>query len=91
MTIEKKSNGTELTITVAGRLDTTTAPELEAELKQSIAGIEKLVDIFRRNDKSKLYASVFKLGTTALCRLERGQFLGRKAEDLCGNGIERMR
>ena len=43
MTIEKKSNGTELTITVAGRLDTTTAPELEAELKQSIAGIEKLV------------------------------------------------
>ena len=43
MTIEKNLNGTELTITVAGRLDTTTAPQLEAELKQSIAGVEKLV------------------------------------------------
>ena len=42
MTIEKKSNGSELTIVVAGRLDTTTAPQLEAELKQSYAGIEKL-------------------------------------------------
>ena len=43
MTIEKKQNGTELTITLAGRLDTTTAPQLEAEFKQSIAGVEKLV------------------------------------------------
>ena len=30
-------------MTIAGRLDTTTAPQLEAELKMSIAGIEKLV------------------------------------------------
>ena len=43
MTIEKNLNGTELTVTITGRLDTTTAPELEAELKQSIAGVEKLV------------------------------------------------
>ena len=43
MTIEKKLNGTELTIAIAGRLDTTTAPELEAEFKQSSAGIEKLI------------------------------------------------
>ena len=43
MTIEKKQNGTELTITLAGRLDTTTAPQLEAEFKQSVNGIEKLV------------------------------------------------
>ena len=43
MTIEKNLNGTELTITIAGRLDTTTAPQLEAEFKQSITGIEKLV------------------------------------------------
>lgn len=28
---------------VIGRLDTTTAPQLEAELKQSISGVEKLV------------------------------------------------
>ena len=43
MTIEKIANGTELTIAVAGRLDTTTAPELEATLKESYAGVEKLV------------------------------------------------
>ena len=43
MIIEKNLNGTELTLTISGRLDTTTAPQLEAELKMSIAGIEKLV------------------------------------------------
>ena len=43
MTIEKTLNGTGLTIELVGRLDTTTAPQLEAELKQSINGVEKLV------------------------------------------------
>ena len=43
MTIEKTLNGTELTIAITGRLDTTTAPQLEAEFKQNIAGVEKLV------------------------------------------------
>ena len=43
MTIEKIANGTELMIKLAGRLDTTTAPELEAALKESYAGVEKLV------------------------------------------------
>ena len=43
MTIEKTLNGTELTVTITGRLDTTTAPQLEAEFKQNIDGIEKLV------------------------------------------------
>ena len=43
MTIEKLLNGTELTVTIAGRLDTTTAPELETALKESFEGVEKLV------------------------------------------------
>ncbi len=43
MTIEKTLNGTELTITLIGRLDTTTAPQLEAELKHNVSGAEKLV------------------------------------------------
>ena len=43
MTIEKTLNGTELTIAITGRLDTTTAPQLEAEFKQNIACVEKLV------------------------------------------------
>ena len=43
MTIEKNLNATELNIAITGRLDTTTAPQLEAELKQSLPGIKKLV------------------------------------------------
>ena len=43
MTIEKNLNASELEIKVAGRLDTTTAPELEKEISDSIAGITKLV------------------------------------------------
>ena len=43
MTIDKILNGTELTVNVAGRLDTTTAPELEAALKDSFDGVTKLV------------------------------------------------
>jgi anti-sigma B factor antagonist len=43
MTIEKNLNGSELTVAIVGRLDTTTAPQLEAEFKQNISGVEKLV------------------------------------------------
>ena len=43
MTIEKNLNGTELNVKVSGRLDTTTAPELEASLKESFEGLTKLV------------------------------------------------
>ena len=43
MTIEKNLNGTELNVKVSGRLDTTTAPQLEAALKESYEGVEKLV------------------------------------------------
>ena len=42
MTIDKKLNGAELTIALSGRLDTTTSPQLEAELKGSLAGIKSL-------------------------------------------------
>lgn len=42
MTIDKKLNGTELTIALTGRLDTTTSPQLEAELKGSLGGIKEL-------------------------------------------------
>ena len=43
MNIDKKRNGSELYIALTGRLDTTTAPQLEAELKHNISGVEKLV------------------------------------------------
>ena len=42
MEIGKKQEGSNLTISLEGRLDTTTAPQLETELKQSLDGIEAL-------------------------------------------------
>lgn len=47
MDIIKELNGDELKVTVSGRLDTTTAPTLEEELKSSIDGIKKLVIDFK--------------------------------------------
>lgn len=42
MEIKKNLKGNILEVSLMGRLDTTTAPELEAELKDSYAGIEEL-------------------------------------------------
>lgn len=42
MDITKEKNGTNLTLKVSGRLDTSTSPQLEAELS-SLSGVEDLV------------------------------------------------
>lgn len=39
LNIEKKTNGSELYVTLIGRLDTTTAPDLEAVIKESLDGV----------------------------------------------------
>ena len=43
MTITKITNGTELSFSLAGRLDTISAPQLEAEIKENIVGISCLI------------------------------------------------
>ena len=43
MNILQEKNGTELAIALEGRLDTMTAPELEAALKDALEGVETLV------------------------------------------------
>ena len=43
LNITKNTNETELTVALTGRLDTTTAPELEKELKASLDGVTTLV------------------------------------------------
>ncbi len=43
MEIKKEQNGNELTVSIIGRLDTTTAPQLEAELRGGVTGVEKLI------------------------------------------------
>lgn len=42
MTINKNVNGTECVLNLTGRLDTTTAPQLEAEIKATVEGITLL-------------------------------------------------
>jgi anti-sigma B factor antagonist len=43
MTVTKKQDGEKLTLALEGRLDTTTAPGLEAEVNSSLDGIKELV------------------------------------------------
>ncbi len=42
MNIVKTTDGSSLNLTLEGRLDTTTAPHLEAELKRSLNGVTAL-------------------------------------------------
>ena len=43
LNIKKESNETELTVALEGRLDTTTAPEFENEIKESLSDVTELV------------------------------------------------
>lgn len=50
MTINKTVDGSTVTLALAGRLDTSTAPELETELKQTLPGMKQLVLDFQELD-----------------------------------------
>ena len=50
MTINKQKNGNGLFISLEGRLDTTTSPALEQELKESLEGVELLALDFEKLD-----------------------------------------
>lgn len=43
LNIGNEKNGEKLTVTLEGRLDTTTAPELEESVKANIEGVKELV------------------------------------------------
>lgn len=47
MNIEKSKNGNEITLKLIGRLDTTTAPQLEAQINENIEGVQKLILDFK--------------------------------------------
>jgi len=46
--IEKKAEGSKLTVALEGRLDTTTAPELEEALKDALEKVDDLTMDFSR-------------------------------------------
>ena len=48
MNINNIQNGSELTIELEGRLDTVSAPSLEAELKKDINGVQTLIFDFAK-------------------------------------------
>ena len=50
MTITKKQNGSTLELALAGRLDTMTAPELEAALSKDMGGADELILDFSKLD-----------------------------------------
>ena len=50
MTMTKKKDGTTLTITVEGKLDAMTSPEVAAGLEQDLDGVEKLFWDFEKLD-----------------------------------------
>ena len=48
MKIKKVQDGSKLEISIEGRLDTITAPTLEAAIKESITGVDKLIFDFAK-------------------------------------------
>ena len=50
MTIQQIKNENALTVALEGRLDTMTAPELEAALKTALEGVEELTFDFEKLD-----------------------------------------
>ena len=43
MTLQKIANGSQLTVEIEGRLDTSTAPEFESFVNDNIAGVAELI------------------------------------------------
>ena len=48
LNINKNLNGETLTVSLEGRLDTTTAPQLEESLRESMEGIKELILDFEK-------------------------------------------
>ena len=48
MTINKTTEGSSLTLSLEGRLDTNTAPELESVLTEALAGVTELIFDFEK-------------------------------------------
>lgn len=43
MNIKKKKSGSTLTVIISGRIDTTTAPEVDSNINESLDGVQSLI------------------------------------------------
>lgn len=81
MKITKKQDGSALVIALEGRLDTTTAPELEAELKTCLDGVTDLtLDMTNLDYISS--AGLRVLLTAHKAMMKRGQMKVTNASDI---------
>ncbi len=81
MIINKKKDGSALVIALEGRLDTTTAPELEAELKTCLDGVTDLtLDMTNLDYISS--AGLRVLLTAHKAMMKRGQMKVTNASDI---------
>ena len=46
--INRKTDGQKMTVMLEGRLDTTTAPQLETEMKENLNGVQELILDFEK-------------------------------------------
>lgn len=81
MTLTKTTDGTTLTIQIDGRLDTNTAPQLEAEISQSAEGMEKIcIDLAKLEYISSAGLRVL-LSTQKKMNRQHGSLIIRNAGD----------
>lgn len=81
MTLTKTTEGTTLNIQIDGRLDTTTAPQLEKELSESIEGMEKVCLDFAKLEYISSAGLRVLLGTQKKMNRQHGELIIRNASD----------
>ena len=84
MNIEIKKNTEEIIIEVAGRLDTTTAPNLDKAIKDDIADAENLVLILKKLEYISS-AGLFKVTVPIATYTPDGQVFSITAETMGGD------
>lgn len=77
---QKRLNGKKLIVTFNGRLDTTTAPELEKQIRESLDGVEKLVFDFKTVDQVSS-AGLRVLSSTQKIMTKQGEMVIKNASD----------
>lgn len=81
MTLTKTTDGASLTIQIEGRLDTGTAPQLEAELSQSADGMEKVYLDFSKLEYISSAGLRVLLSTQKKMAKRHGELIIRGAND----------
>ena len=83
MTITKNQDGATLTVALEGRLDTTTAPDLEGELATSLEGITELYFDFQGLEYISSAGLRVLLGTQKTMNKQGSMVIRNANSDIC--------